>query len=215
MLLQQITAALFAIIVGAAFIFWGYRIFLVLLPIWGFFAGLWFGAQAMSLIFGGGFLATTSGLVVGLILGLILAVLSYLFYFIGIAIVAAIIGYGLGAGLMTGLGLSSGFLSALVGIIVGVVIVVLVLRFNLQKYVVIFLTAIGGANALVLGFLLAFNRVDLAGILSAGDAIQPVMAVSLGWKIVWIALAIIGIVMQIRTNRTYEFDDTRYVETWG
>ena len=215
MLLQQITAALFAIVAGAAFIFWGYRLFLVLLPIWGFFAGLWFGAQAMTLLFGSSFLATTTGLFFGLILGLILAVLSYLFYFIGVAIVSAIAGYALGTGLMTGLGLSSGFLSALVGLAVAVIVVVLVLRFNVQKYVIIILTAIGGANAIILGFLIAFNRVELGSLLSAGDAIRPVLQSSWFWAIAWAALALVGIVMQIRTNRTYEFDDTRYVETWG
>jgi len=215
MLLQQVTAALFAMFIGAAFIFWGYRIFLVLLPIWGFFAGLWFGAQATALLFGSGFLVTTTGLFIGIITGLILAVLSYLFYFIGVGIIAAVAGYALGSGLMTAFGLSAGLLSALVGIVVAVVIAVLVLRFNVQKYVIILLTAIGGANAVVLGFLLAFNRIELGGILSAGSAIQPVIQESWFWAIVWAALAIVGIVIQIRTNRTYNFDDTRYVEAWG
>ena len=38
-----IAYALLALLLGAAFCFVGYRFFLVMLPIWGFFAGLWHG----------------------------------------------------------------------------------------------------------------------------------------------------------------------------
>ena len=62
-----ITLALLAALLGAAFLLAGYRFFLVMLPIWGFFGGFWIGAYAISLILGGGFLATTTGLVVGFV----------------------------------------------------------------------------------------------------------------------------------------------------
>ncbi len=174
-MLQLITAALFAIVIGAAFTLWGYRIFLVLLPVWGFFAGLWFGAHATTILFGGGFLATTTGLVIGFILGLVLAVLSYLFYMIGVAIVAGAIGYALAAGLMSAFGVDSNFLIVIVGLIGGVAALILTLMWNLQKYVLIILTAVAGANALVLGVLLLFNQISLDSVQSAGSAIQPVI----------------------------------------
>jgi len=214
-MLQLITAALFAIVIGAAFTFWGYRIFLVLLPIWGFFAGLWFGVYATTVLFGGGFLVTTTGLVIGFILGLILAVLSYLFYMVGVAIVAGAIGYALGAGLMTAFGIDSNFLIIIVGLIVGVLALALTLMWNLQKYVIIVLTAVAGANALVLGVLLLFNQVSLDAVQSAGSAIQPVIQQSWFWGLVWLAIAIVGVVYQIRSNRVYVFDDTYYIESWG
>ena len=214
-MLQLITAALFAIIIGAAFTLWGYRIFLVLLPIWGFFAGLWFGVYATTVLFGGGFLVTTTGLVIGFILGLILAVLSYLFYMVGVAIVAGAIGYALGAGLMAAFGVDSNFLIILVGLIGGVLALALTLMWNLQKYVIIVLTAVAGANALVLGALLLFNQVSLDAVQSAGSAIQPVIQQSWLWGLVWLAVAIVGVVHQIRSNRTYVFDDTYYIESWG
>ncbi|NIV36351.1 MAG: hypothetical protein GWN58_44985, partial [Anaerolineae bacterium] len=80
--------ALFAVLLGAAILLAGYRFFLVMLPIWGFFGGLWLGAYAVTLIFGTGFLATTTGLVVGFVVGIITAVLSYLFYMVGVLIIA-------------------------------------------------------------------------------------------------------------------------------
>jgi hypothetical protein len=215
-MLQLITAALFAIVIGAAFTMWGYRIFLVLLPIWGFFAGLWFGAHATTILFGGSFLATTTGLVIGFVLGLILAVLSYLFYMIGVAIVAGAIGYALGAGLMAAFGFDSNFLIILVGVIGGALALVLTLMWNLQKYVIIILTAIAGANALVLGVLLLFNQVSLESVQSAGSAILPVIQASWLWAIVWLVVAIVGIVYQIRINRAYTYDEnTYYIESWG
>ena len=52
-----IVAALFIAALGAALCFFGYRVFLVLLPIIGFFAGFWLGAEVVSIIFGTGYLA--------------------------------------------------------------------------------------------------------------------------------------------------------------
>ena len=77
--------SLLAVGVGIVLLLWGYRAFLVMLPIFGFFAGFWIGAHAISAIFGTGFLADVTGLAVGLVAGVVVAVLSYLFYFVGVA----------------------------------------------------------------------------------------------------------------------------------
>ena len=45
------------IAIGVAFCFWGFRVFLILLPIWGFFAGFLVGANGVEYILGDGFLA--------------------------------------------------------------------------------------------------------------------------------------------------------------
>ena len=214
-MLSVIIAGLFAILIGAAFCFLGYRLFLVLLPILGFFAGFWLGAEAITLLFGTGFLATTTGIVTGIISGLILAVLSYLFYFAGVVIIAAIIGYALGSGLMMAIGFDAGLISALVGIVTAVIIVGVTILFNLQRYVIIILTSLGGANAILLGILLFLGRVSLDSVSSARDAIQPVIQDSWFWALAWIVVAAFGIYTQIRYNRTYEFDNTQYVSDWG
>ena len=74
--MATVLAVLFAAILGLVFLLWGYLVFLVMLPIWGFFAGFWLGAAGLSLFLGQGFLATVTGGIVGFILGLIGAVLS-------------------------------------------------------------------------------------------------------------------------------------------
>ena len=60
-MILNIMAFLFILGLGIGMCYMGYRIFLVLLPIWGFFAGLWFGGFTVSQFLGGGFFATTAG----------------------------------------------------------------------------------------------------------------------------------------------------------
>ena len=47
-MLSILFISLFALILGLAFCFAGYRVFLVMLPIWGFFAGFWLGAMSLA-----------------------------------------------------------------------------------------------------------------------------------------------------------------------
>ena len=214
-MLSVFLAAAFAVLVGAAFCFLGYRLFLVMLPIWGFFAGFWMGAQGVVFLFGDGFLATTTGWVIGFILGLVCALFSYLFYYLGVTIVAAGFGSALGSGLMAWLGFDPGWLTAIVAIACAIIVAVLVLVLNLQKVVIIGITAIGGSNAIVLGSLLLLGHVALEDVSSAGSAIQPVLQESWLWIIFWAVLAIAGFVVQIRSNRTFAFSKQDYRVGWG
>ncbi|NIV40024.1 MAG: hypothetical protein GWN58_64665, partial [Anaerolineae bacterium] len=79
---------LIALFLGLIICFSGYRLFLMLLPIWGFFFGFALGAETLQLLFGAGFLANITGWVVGFIVGAIFAVLSYLFYAFAVAVIA-------------------------------------------------------------------------------------------------------------------------------
>ncbi len=214
-MLSTLFVTLFAVVLGLAFCFAGYRVFLVMLPIWGFFAGLWLGAMATSLIFGGGFLATTTGLVIGFVLGIVFALLSYLFYILGVALVAASFGAAIGTGLMALIGFDGGFFVGVVALVVAVMMAILTLVLNLQKYVIIFMTSVGGANAIVLAGLLLFGRVSLEAVRVAGNAIGPVLQDSWFWAIIWLVLTVAGIVVQIRANRSYTFSREQYAEGWG
>ena len=214
-MLATITLALFAVLLGAAILFAGYRFFLVMLPIWGFFGGFWLGAYAVNLIFGGGFLATTTGLVVGFVVGIIGAVLAYLFYIVGVLIIAGAIGGALASGIMSALGFDPGLITAIVTIISALVAAGLTLLLNLQKLVLIVLTAMIGASLFVLAGTLIFGQVTIADLQAGGNFLQPIFDGSWLWGIVWLVLAIVGVVVQIRANRTYVFQKEMYVEGWG
>ncbi len=212
---QVLFASLFALLLGGAFCLWGYRIFLVLLPVWGFFAGFWLGAHSLTLLLGEGFLATTTGWIVGFVVGILLALFSYLFYALAVAIIAGIAGYALGTGLLSALGITASWLLILVGVIVALAIIFATFRFNWQKYVIITLTAIGGANAVILSVLILLNRVEVSGVRGAGNAIQPVLADSWFWAIAWLVVAAGAIFYQVRSNSAYRWQKENYVQGWG
>ena len=209
-----ITLALLAALLGAAFLLAGYRFFLVMLPIWGFFGGFWIGAYAISLILGGGFLATTTGLVVGFVVGIIGAVLSYLFYMVGVVIIAAAFGGAVGAGIMNAVGFDPGLITAIVVLVSALVAAGLTLLLNLQKYVLIVFTAIAGAVLVAFSGMLLFGQITVAELQTGRNLIQPVFQGSWFWSIVWLVLTIIGVAVQIRANRTYVFTKEMYVEGW-
>lgn len=84
--------------------------------------GFVLGAQAIQIVFGGGFLSTVTSWVVGLILAVIFAALSYLFYAIAIALFSFSAGYGFGVGLMAMIGSSFNFINFLIGLVFGAVV---------------------------------------------------------------------------------------------
>ncbi len=214
-MLAQWIGGLILLLIGLGFVFYGYRLFMVMLPIWGFFGGFWLGANALTLLFGHGFLATTTGWIVGFVVGLLVALFSYLFYFLGVAIVAGIVGYGLGVGLMGLFGLEGGILAFAVGIITALVVIVLTLGLNLQKYVVIALTSFGGGVASIVAILVMLNQLSLQTLREQGDALGAIGQVSQFWVVVALILAVVGIIWQLRSNRSYAFRKEYYVQSWG
>jgi hypothetical protein len=135
----------------------GYRLFVVLLPIYGFFVGISLGAHSVQALFGDGFLSTTTSWVVGFFVGLVFAVLSYLFWVVAVAIAAGSLGYALVAGLFGLFGADLEVLTWIVGVVVGIVFAVAALALNLQKAIVIVATALLGAWGVIGTFLLLFG----------------------------------------------------------
>ena len=152
-------AGLIGSMFGLLMAFAGYRLFLLLLPIWGFFFGLALGADTMQALFGVGFLATITSWVVGFVVGAIFAVLSYLFYLFAVAVLAGSLGYSLTALILLAIGMRPGWLLWIIAIIVAVAVIFVTFRFNLQKWVIIIATSILGAAVVFGTFILLFNPV--------------------------------------------------------
>lgn len=198
-----------ALLFSALLMFGGYRFFLFLLPIWGFFAGFGIGAQAVQALFGGGLFATATSWVVGFVVALLFALAAYFFYAAAVAIAAGTLGYLLGVGIMDLFGLNGlSFITFVVALVLAVAAVVVTFRFNLQKYVIIAVTAIGGA-AMAVGTLLLGVPFAEAGITLLRLAEHPVRLL---WQtspfmaIVFVVLAIAGIAVQIQANRRFEVE---------
>jgi hypothetical protein len=205
MIFQDFLVGLLILILGAAFCFVGYRFFQILIAIWGFFAGFNLGAAGMAALFGGGFLGTVSGWILGFVVGLILAALAYFFYYFAVVVLGASVGYSVGSGLMAAIGLNNpGFLSVVVGIFLAVIAVILIMALNLPKLLIMAFTALGGAEAIITGILLMVGRIHVVG-MQYGIAVATVRA-SWFWSIVWIALAIVGFIVQWRYRQEYTLE---------
>ena len=201
---ELLCMATIALLFGLAVVFMGYRLFLILLPIWGFFAGFFIGAQTIDALFNTGLFATVTGWVVGFVVGLIFAVLSYLFYFIAVGIVSFSLGYGATVALLAWIGLEMGFLVWIIAVAVGIVVAYIVYRFNLQKYAIIVATAVGGTGVIIYTLLILFDNTLVIKLLE--NPVRYALETSFWWLLFFLVIAGFGIVAQIRANRTFEAD---------
>lgn len=199
---ETVLISLITLAVGVIFCFAGYRLFRVLIAVWGFFIGLFIGGQVVSSLFGGTFLATPLAWVVGIVLGIVLGMLAYALYSAAIAILGASVGYLIGIGLMAAFGFdSNAVLTFLAGIFVALLFGILILQFNLAKILIIFNTALGGASSIVLGALLLFGVVPVS-FLNTG-MVGAFLKNSPGWGVLWLAIAALGVLFQLQSTRHY------------
>jgi hypothetical protein len=196
--------SLIALFFGFVMAFSGYRFFLFLLPIWGFFFGFSVGAQAIQAIFGTAFLSDVTSWIVGFIVAVIFAILSYLFYFIAVGILAGSFGYAIGAGLMMAIGFDMGFLVWIVGLAVGLVFAAGVLLLNIQKLVIICATALLGAAAIVGTFLFLFGALPTSRLVA--NPVAVALRTSPLWMITYLLVAVLGIIVQFQTTRRWQIE---------
>ena len=204
MTVQLFCAAMIALAFGIAVAFRGYRFFIILLPILGFVFGFLLGAQTLQAIFDVGFLATVTSWVVGFLVGLLFGLLSYLFYIIGVALLSFALGYAVGFGIMSLIGFDLALVSWLVGMAAGVALALIVLFFNIQKWVIVAITSFFG-SAVIIGAImtvLGIVSVEDLGTNAVGKAIEN----SFLWLMLYLVLAVMGIVGQIGGSQTVELE---------
>jgi len=195
---------MFALLFGLMLCLGGYRLFLVVLPIWSFFFGFGLGAQAVMAIFpNGAFLATISSWVVGFIVAAVCAIAAYLFYLLAVGVLSFSLGYLGAAGLLLALGLplAGGVIAWLGAFLVGMGVAFVVLRFNIQKWIIQFATAFLGASVIVGVFVLLFGG-PTAQLLQ--NPVRFVLSSSPFWVIVFLILGVAGFVLQGLHNRNWE-----------
>jgi len=199
---QPIWMALFAMLVGAALTFAGYRFFRVLMAFWGFFIGLIAGGEVVRAILGTGFFGNAAGIATGLIVGLIFAGLAYFLYKAAIILLGASIGYSLGVGFMSAIGFNSQILLWAVGVSFAVMLGLITMILNVARTFIVLLTAAGGASALLAGVLLLLGRIPLSDL--GNGIIGAVVNESGLWFLAWVVLAAVGILVQLRSAHEYE-----------
>jgi len=193
-----------ALLFGMAITFSGYRLFITLLPIWGFLFGFGLGAQTLQALFGYGFLSTATSWVVGFIVGALFSVLSYLFFIFAVALLASSVGYGLGVGIMLWIGFNYGLLTWMVGVMAGLVLVFITLGFNLQKLMIIIETAIIGGGILIGTMMLGAGGLALTSFVE--NPIGLMFQDSPLWMILYLVLVAAGIFVQLKAPALPDID---------
>jgi hypothetical protein len=202
-MLEVLLFALLAILVGIGLSFFGYAAFRIILPILGFLVGLWLGMDLVNNFMGNyPLLGVSLGLVVGFILGGVFAAIAYFVYSLAVVIFGVSLGYALGAGIMLMLGMSDGFLTFLVGAIAAVGMAVLFMATNMPKVYIMALTAFAGASALIAGVLVLFGQIPPSQLGLA--VVDPYIANSLFWLIVWMVVGFLGFFVQYRMVQVAE-----------
>jgi hypothetical protein len=208
-MVEDVLIGLLVIALGAAVAFLGLRLWFILLPVWGFFAGFFIGASAVTGLFGDGFLSTVSSWVVGIIVGIGLAILAYLLWYAGVIIAAGSVGALIGSGFMQAIGVDSGWATFIVAAIVAAVFAVGAFILALPIYIVIVESAAAGAAAIVTGVMLLFNRVDVED-LQRGPAWSFIQD-SWFWILAWAVIAAVGIYYQLMEIARARLPEERWI----
>jgi hypothetical protein len=187
----ELPAAIALVLGGAVACFAGYRLFRVVLAIYGFIAGAMIASSMM------GSSNTIGMLIAALVGGLVGSVVLFFAYFVGIALIGA----GLGAFIIHAgwMRLSTGdppwmlvLLFAALGTVAALV---------LQRYVIIVSTAFSGAWMMIIGALALTGSRGILPHAAATDVwiLYPFTPVpGAAWTpIAWIALGVTGMVVQL------------------
>ena len=206
--MDDILIGIILVAIGAAACLAGLRLWFALLPIWGFVAGFFVGATAVTALFGDGFLSTVTGWVVGAVVGVVFALLSYLVWYFGALLAAASVGAMLGTGLMQAFNVDNEWVLFIVSAIVAVLFALAALVIALPIYVVVVSTAMAGAVAVTAGVMLLFNRIDLEEM--ENGATWAMIQESWFWIIVWAALVGFGLLSQMRSIANVALPEDRW-----
>lgn len=187
----ELPAAILLVLGGALSCFAGYRLFKIVLGIYGFILGAMIASSMMGS-------SNNTGMVVAALVGGIAGALLLVFaYFIGIALLGA----GLGALVahVTWGYVGTGDPPAIAIIVLS--IVGSIIAMVLQRYVIIVSTAFGGAWTVIVGAIAAFG--DRGGTRAAGAGNAWILypttpAPGQVWvPVAWIALGLIGTGVQL------------------
>lgn len=187
----QIPAGVVFVLGGAVACFAGYRLFRVVLGIFGFILGALVATSVLPPA------NTTAALVTGLVGGLIGAAILVLTYFVGVAFAGAALAAVLVHVVAGLLGFEPHLLLVIAACVLGAWAAM-----ALQRYVIIVATAFGGAWTLVVGVLLVAGPRLLSGPTpKAGDWLAYPLnpAPAHRWvQVAWIVVGAVGLLVQLR-----------------
>lgn len=206
---MDILIGILTLLLGLAVATMGLRLWFWMLPVLGFMAGFTVGTVLIYQLAGDGILQTVLSWIVGLLVGIAFALISWFWWYLGVIIAAGWAGAALATALAASFGAGADWLLFLVGVIGAAIFTLAAFVLRLPIYLVIVNTAIGGALGVVAGLLLIIDRLDLPN-LGGGQAVA-VIRDSLGWWLLWLAIAAAGMFIQLRNTAIVALPDDRFV----
>ena len=127
-------------------------------------------------------------------------------------VVAGTVGFIIGSSLWGLIGSDDGLIAFILGIALGAVFAIAALMLNVPKYLVIALSAIGGAALIVGGWFILTGQIPTDNV--TWFAIGNEIAKSFIWLVVWLGIAVVGFIAQMATGTfgpdNYELDRDSY-----
>jgi hypothetical protein len=188
----SVPVAALAVVLGLVNCFFGYRIFRILLGVYGFLLGAAVGFVLAGVLFEGqGWWVSAVGALAGGLLG---AALMAALYYVGVFVVGAVTGAMLAGAVGAALGVA---LPGIVTIVVAIVVGIAAIFF--QRVVIVLATSLAGAWMAVIGgyALMAGQPFELGDLTRLPAPWQR----SLLPLAIWLVLAIAGAVVQFRTTK--------------
>lgn len=195
---MDILAGLVAIALGLALLFFGFRVWLTLLPVLGLFVGFVSGTTFVSWLFGDGFLANIVGVVAGIIVAMGSAALAIIWWWAGVIVSIGGLGFAIGYGILPALGMNVTVLPVLIGLAIGAAFALLAIVLRLPRALVIVATSLWGAGAVLAGVMLFLGIISVEEL--GYGALDQVLSESSFWTLSWIVLAFVGIAEQTVTT---------------
>lgn len=186
-----------ALIVGAALCLGGYIAIRIILPIWGALVGFTVGVALVAAVTGEGIFATLVSWVAGIALAIVFAACAYLYYEVSVVLAMGAAGFVIGSTVLLAFGVGWSWLVTLGGLALGVVFALLAIVANLPMVLLTVLTALAGAATATTGAMILVGALDV-------DQLQGTTLVRSFegegiWWLAYAALAVVGIVSQVRT----------------
>ena len=189
--MQDTFIGLLTLVVGIILCFGGHRFFRFLMVLVGLTAGFVLGASGVAAITKGQFLESIWGWVVAVLVALALGGLAIPFYAAAVAVLGGVVAYLVASGVLVYLGYGTGTLTQAVGIVAGAVAIVLIYLFRVHRLLVIAVTALGGAGAILAGVLVLLGKVAF-DVHTASDPTEAIRGTPV-WPLLLIVLFLAGV----------------------
>lgn len=189
--MQSTFIGLLTLVIGIILCFGGHRFFRFLMVLVGIAVGFVLGGSGVAAATKGQFLDSVYGWLAAILIGLMLGGLAIPFYAAGVAVLGGVVAYLVTSGVMLYLGYGTGTLTQAAGIVAGAVAIVVIYIFRIHRLLVIAVTAMAGAGAILAGVLILLGKL-VFDVTAATDPTAEIRSTPL-WLLLVIVLFLAGI----------------------